>query len=115
MEDVPPARWRCLPPPEPPMTPEEEDAHAEAVRRIRDAYATGVDWLDLGDLPIEVVPAEIRILKDQLRVLALGKHKLVRKEGTREWVLEKARRGHARDITPLASLTGLTTLDLSYC
>ena len=96
------------------MTPEEEAAHAEAVHRIHDAHTTGVDWLDLGDLPIEVVPAEICILKDQLRVLALGSHKLVWDDNTLEWQLEGSRPDRVRDIGPVRDLTRLTTLHLSY-
>ena len=101
-----------------PVKAVEEATHAEAVRRIRDAHETGADWLDLGDLPIEVVPAEIRILKDQLRVLALGRQKPVWKEGTLEWEWNQfpgLRPCQVRDIGPLSSLTGLTALDLYEC
>jgi hypothetical protein len=39
------------------MTPQE--AHDEAVRRIRAAKEKGETVLDLGDLPIKAVPEEI--------------------------------------------------------
>jgi hypothetical protein len=68
------------------MTP--EDAQAEAIRRIHHARDTGADWLDLGDLPIEAVPADIRTLRDQLRLLALGTYKPTWPEGRLVWELE---------------------------
>jgi len=42
------------------MTP--EDAHAEALRRIRHAKDTGAEVLDLGDLPMAELPAELGAL-----------------------------------------------------
>jgi Leucine-rich repeat (LRR) protein len=110
MEDVSPARRPCLLPPEPPMT--HEEAQKEAIHRIHNAHLNGVDWLDLGDLPIENVPEEIRILKDQLWVLALGNEKPVWREGTLEWDFEHWRPGLVWDVGPLGTLTGLTTLNL---
>jgi hypothetical protein len=94
------------------MTPEE--GYKEAIRRIREVQRTGVDWLDLGDLPIEVVPEEIRILKDRLRQLALGLNKPVWKERTLvEWVYGPGRLCQVQEIGPLSSLTGLTTLSIN--
>ena len=94
------------------MTP--EDAQAEAIRRIHEARDTGADWLDLGDLPIKAVPDDIRILRDQLRLLALGLRKPVRQGTSWEWEWHHDRPVRLTDIRSLSSLMGLTTLDLSY-
>ena len=95
------------------MTP--EVAYDEAIRRIHEVRASGAEWLDLGDLPIEAVPGEIRILKNQLKVLALGREKPVWKDGTLEWKYDGIRPALLRDVGSLGTLTGLTTLNLSHC
>ena len=77
------------------MTPEE--AYEEALRRIREAEKTGAIELDLrlSDL--------IRLPPDLKRLTSLQSLKL-----------ERCRR-LSGDLTSLACLTFLQTLDLSYC
>jgi Leucine-rich repeat (LRR) protein len=92
-----------------------EQAHAEAVCRIYEVRDSGKWWLDLGDLPIKRVPDEIALLKDRLRLLALGKYKPIVRGEEVEWEYDHGRPCSITDVVPLAVLTGLTNLDLSGC
>ena len=56
-----------------------EEANREAIRRIREAKESGIDWLDLGDLPIDIVPEEIGELH-ALKTLALGSYRPIPNE-----------------------------------
>jgi Leucine-rich repeat (LRR) protein len=78
------------------MTPEEE-AYAEALRRIRKAQETGADALDLSKLPaLNRLPQELVDLT-KLQSLNLSW----------SWQLS--------DFSPLTGLTSLRSLDLSEC
>ena len=102
----------------------------EAVRRIRECEKTGQTWLDLSDLALEELPAELGQLT-RLRHLALGSMGLKVIDGDRvEWgpVNDPGRRaaqaenrfppngarsGTFTDLSPLVKLTALTRLSLS--
>jgi internalin A len=96
------------------MTPEQ--AHAEAVRRIDAAAESGQYWLDLGDLPIEVIPLEIQRLSSTLTHLALGLSSFEfipnRILLMRDRMLIKRQ---LHDLSPLAGLDALQSLDLTLC
>jgi len=92
-----------------------DEANAEAVRRIDEAATNGQWWLDLGDLRIVAVPAEIARLREQLRVLALGKYRLRVNGDDFEWDYDGERPGTVSDVGPLQSLTNLTSLNLNGC
>ena len=49
-----------------------EAAHQQAIRRIEAARERKAQILDLGDLPLTQIPADIVGLADTLQVLALG-------------------------------------------
>src|SRR5579883_1932252 len=95
------------------MTPAK--AHAEALRRIAAARATNAEILDLGDLALKELPHELSDLP-ALRVLALGKTRPIVKDGqlTWAWASERPFPGFA-DVSALAALANLNTLDLSGC
>src|SRR5579872_1600265 len=104
----------------------------EAVRRIRECEKTGQTWLDLSDLALEELPAELGQLT-RLRNLALGSMNLKVIVGDRvEWgpvndprrraaqgenpfPLNVARNGTFTDLSPLVNLTALTRLSLYRC
>jgi internalin A len=96
------------------MTPEQ--GYAEAVRRIEQAAQSGQHWLDLGDLRLDVIPPEIGLLADQLRELGLGVNQYDPEQATWE-------HAHTRyhihcgidDLSSLAALSALQSLDLSRC
>ncbi len=77
------------------MTPEQ--AHAEALRRIEAAAKSGLDFLDLWDLPLAAIPLEIGRLAGQLRKLYLSTGQQL------------------TSLDPIADLTALQSLDLSWC
>ena len=98
------------------MTPEQ--GYAEAVRRIEQAAQSGQHWLDLGDLPLDAIPLEIGRLARQLRELGLG---LARYDTLQE-VWEYQSENNAKlffhgidDLCPIADLTALQMLDISWC
>jgi internalin A len=93
-----------------------DDALAEARRRIRACADSGDDLLDLGDLRLERLPDELRELK-QLRTLALGGRKPIRTAKGIEWKWDSGRREcrQLTDVSGLAGLTSLTSLNLSAC
>ncbi len=93
------------------MTPQEE-----ALRRIADAKASNAALLDLGDLRLEEVPKELGELT-QLRVLALGKRRPYYDETSRlKWEYHDERPTQPfRAAEPLRNLTGLASLNLSFC
>lgn len=92
----------------------QEEARAEAVRRIAHARDTGAEVLDLGDLGLEALPEEIRELRD-LRVLALGAQRPVMKDGKWEWEEVRFRSSRLADVSALAALTSLTHLNMFQC
>ncbi len=94
------------------MTPEQ--AYAEAIRRIEAAADSGQHWLDLGDLPIEVVPPEIERLSAQLTELGIGNYEY--RQDEKQWVYGGSRESTCiDDLTPLAVLKALRSLNLSGC
>ncbi len=100
---------------ETPMTA--DDAHAEALRRIRHAKETDAEVLDLGDLPLADLPAELGTLT-KLKVLALGNLRpVVTADGIEwKWEQEQYRRNQQfTTVEPLRGLSALTSLDLSGC
>jgi Leucine-rich repeat (LRR) protein len=124
------------------MTPEEE-AYAEALRRILKAKGRGAVRLDLSGLPLNRLPRELsaitalqsldlsycKELSDDLsfldaltalRLLDLSNcwqlhdlSSLTRLTSLRSLYLSKCWR--LRDLSPLAALTSLQSLDLSWC
>ncbi|NOT87605.1 MAG: TIR domain-containing protein [Lysobacter sp.] len=98
------------------MTPEQ--AHAEALRRIEAAVESGQDWLDLGDLPLAAIPLEIGRLAVQLRQLGLGLTRYDTEQAAWEYQSEYDASFFARgidDLGPIADLTALQMLDISWC
>lgn len=96
------------------MTPEQ--AHAEALRRIEAAAESGQDWLDLGDLPLEVIPLEIARISATLTRLSLGTSAFNIDLGIFEFY--SGRLGTARplrDINSIVALHALLSLVLSGC
>src|SRR2546421_9763368 len=89
-----------------------DEAHAEALRRIRACAESGDDLLDLGDLPLDRLPDELKALK-HLRTLALGGHKPTRTAEGIEWEWEDARPLKSlSDGSVLSGLTALSSLGL---
>jgi internalin A len=96
------------------MTPEQ--AHAEALRRIEAAVESGQDWLDLGDLPIEVIPQDIAKLSGTLKHLALGCNAFDPERGEFEFDSDRTKTPvRLRDLVRLEGLCALQSLDLSNC
>ncbi|MBP6748433.1 MAG: leucine-rich repeat domain-containing protein [Xanthomonadaceae bacterium] len=96
------------------MTPEQ--AYAEALRRIEAAAASGQDWLDLGDLPLDAIPPEIGRLASQLRQLGLGIYGYDTQQA--DWTYDSERRSTSRsfnDLRPLSGLAALQFLDMNGC
>jgi internalin A len=94
------------------MTPEQ--AYAEAIRRIEAAADSGQHWLDLGDLPIEAVPPEIERLSAQLTELGIGNYEY--RQDEKQWVHDGSRESSCiHDLTSLAALKALRSLNLSKC
>ncbi len=92
-----------------------EEAYAEARRRIAEARATRAEMLDLGDLGLKKLPRELGDLL-HLRVLMLGRWRLVAEGESWGWEWDSDRPIPAlSDVSPLAGLANLTTLDLSRC
>lgn len=91
-----------------------EEAHAEAIARIQAAKASGQTWLDLGDLGLEEIPAEIGCL-DELEILALGATKIVPAFGGIDFEWDDDRVSQIIDISAIQSLTSLRLLDLDGC
>ena len=85
-----------------------EENLAEAQRRIEEARRTQAERLDLGDLALSELPASLGELV-HLKVLSLGTHKLT--ETGVEW--DHRRLAYFADLSPIAGLQGLQTLDLS--
>ncbi len=85
---------------------------AAAERRVEDALRTRLEHLDLGDLALERLPTRLRELT-HLRVLALGCLRL-RDDGTFEWDSDRQPPSFS-DLSALAGLQGLQSLNLSYC
>ena len=95
------------------MTPDE--AYAEAVRRIAHARDSAAESLDLGDLSLQRIPPEMSALVG-VKIIALGTCRPTYKYGM--WQLSRDyNRSNNRicDISCLASLVGLQSLDLSGC
>ncbi len=82
----------------------------EAKRRIEEARRLQSDTLDLGDLALAELPAELGDLP-HLRWLLLGMRKPTA-DGEFEWVRSRAG-APLKDLHPLSGLTGLKALDLS--
>jgi Leucine Rich repeats (2 copies) len=75
---------------------QEEEAYAEALRRIRETENTGATWIDLSDIEfLHQLPQAPERLKSLLTVNLPA-----------EWLTE---------VSPLAGLTSLQTLELSRC
>ena len=89
------------------------EAYSEVQRRIQAARLTGQHWLDLGDIEgLERIPNEIAELT-ALRELGLGRraYNLDKKQWERKvrrWLVDRP----LADLTPLAGLSALQTLDL---
>jgi Leucine-rich repeat (LRR) protein len=83
---------------------------SEAERRIEEARRLQATWLDLGDLALNEIPAELEDLA-HLRILSLGKMK-VTEAGEFESVSERGP-SKLKDLTLLAPLEALERLDLS--
>lgn len=88
-----------------------EQLARECQRRLEISMSDGI--LDLGDLPLTVLPPGIRTAT-WLTVLALGDQKPCRNSGVLEW---SARRAQCvvTDLRPLAALPNLIALDLGSC
>ncbi len=84
----------------------------EARRRIEEARRTRAESLDLGDLALTELPASLGDLRD-LRVLYLGRAR-AGKDGKSEWDGEREE-PVLTDLSSLAGLQGLLSLDLLYC
>ncbi|HEV7668140.1 MAG TPA: COR domain-containing protein [Thermoanaerobaculia bacterium] len=85
---------------------------AEAERRIEEALRTGQEWLDLGDLALDELPARIGELRG-LRGLALG-GKALTEEGELEW-RGRSENPRLADLTLLAKFARLEVLNLYGC
>ncbi len=83
----------------------------ECQRRLEISMADGI--LDLGDLPLTVLPPGIRTAT-WLTVLALGDQKPCRNSGVLEWSSRRAQ-CVITDLRPLAALPNLLALDLGSC
>ncbi|MEZ6138947.1 MAG: COR domain-containing protein [Zavarzinella sp.] len=92
-----------------------DEAQNEAIRRIRHCQETGQIWLDLGDLQMDELPAELGNC-NHLQFLALGNKKLIVQEQgiTFGYELERTHQEFI-EIGVLKGLTQLRTLDLSWC
>jgi internalin A len=86
-----------------------QENSSEARRRIEEARRLRSETLDLGDLALTELPAELRELP-QLRKLFLGRVKPTG-EGGEAWDQER-KRAPFTDLSPLSGLTGLQRLDL---
>src|SRR5690242_7745292 len=81
----------------------DQEARAEALRRIEEARRTKAAVLDLGQLR-------------QLRILALGHSAVTVREDQIAWKWEDARSNQPfSDLSPLEGLTALQSLDLTGC
>jgi Leucine-rich repeat (LRR) protein len=78
------------------MTPEEAYAYEKALRRIREAEETGALKLDLSELELNRLPPELTRLTS-LQALDLARCKML------------------IDLSPLACLTSLRSLNLWWC
>jgi internalin A len=93
-----------------------EQGYAEAVRRIEQAAQSGQHWLDLGNLPLDAIPPEIGRLAGQLLELGLGIDQYDPEQAVWKYTHTRYRlhRG-IDDISALAALTALQSLDLGFC
>src|SRR5262245_46177172 len=83
---------------------------AEAERRIEEARRTRAEWLDLGDLELQELPASLGELP-HLSALYLGAWG-PEEDGELDWHdYEPA----FTNLAPLASLQALQSLNLSFC
>src|SRR5437879_6146221 len=95
------------------MTPSE--AKAEARRRIAAAKESGATLLDLGNLGLAEIPAEIASL-GELRTLALGKMRPNSGDAGTDWVWDGERpEPILTSVEPLRRLCLLSSLSLSGC
>ncbi len=96
------------------MSNTQKTPHEIAVERIRAAKASGQDWLDLGDLGLETLPDELKILAEQLKILVLGWN---RYNAITKYFGYDTKRPHSqlKSAEIVARLTQLQTLDLSEC
>jgi internalin A len=84
----------------------------EAERRIEEARRTQAESLDLGDLALSELPANLGDLS-HLKALHLGRNGLT---GTRKSKWDSSRElPDFEDLSPLAGLQGLQSLDLDSC
>jgi internalin A len=86
---------------------------AEAERRIEEARKAQAESLDLGDLALDELPASLGELL-QLKRLYLGKVGLMEEGESWDWDLTR-RSPELTDLSPLSSLHGLQSLNLSSC
>lgn len=88
------------------------EAYLEAQRRIRAAKQSGQHWLDLGDIDgLEEIPEEIGELTE-LRELGVG---IIRyDENAKAWEYSPTRWRSNRELKDIASLTGVTSLELLH-
>lgn len=85
---------------------------AEAERRIEEARRTQAEALDLGDLELSELPANLGDLS-HLKALYLGSTGL-NDAGELEWA-PKRKTSELTDLSPLAGLRGLQKLHLNNC
>jgi internalin A len=93
------------------------DNFAEAQRRIAAARESGAEILDLGDLKLDRLPDELGRLP-ALRILALGHYRPIVNDGNLSWEWDSdrpPRDNNLVEISALAGLTHLQTLNLSGC
>jgi internalin A len=88
-----------------------QDKMAEAERRIEEARRIQAETLDLGDLALSELPASLGELP-HLKSLYLGKVKPTEKGDNWEFYRDSP---ELTDLSPLAGLTGLQSLNLSDC
>lgn len=89
-----------------------QEAYAEAERRIAEAEDSGAKHLDLGDLPLYELPPSLSRLQS-LEMLALGSWKIGRDS---DWEFRSFRPAfQGSDLSPLASLKSLQSLNLKFC
>ena len=84
----------------------------EAERRIEEARGTQIESLDLGDLALSELPASLGDLP-RLRGLYLGTQRPIA-GGSLEWT-DSRESPEFKDLSPLAGLIGLQSLNLGSC